>query len=90
MPKVTGSIPARGRTFSRYHFLGSQHRGWLTTLNGTAVSTELLKIKGGVQNNPEDVKHSSSGHPQGISAPSYPYRSPVSGGGGGGFSTTPT
>jgi len=37
-------------------------------LNGAVISTELLKIKWDVK---EDVKHSGSDHPQGISAPSF-------------------
>jgi len=41
--------PAIGRNLSRDYFLGSQHFGWLTMLNGAAVSTELLKIKGDVK-----------------------------------------
>ena len=44
---------------------------WLTTLNGAAVSTELIKIKGDVEDPPQDVTHSGSYHPQGISAPSF-------------------
>jgi len=71
VPTVTGWIPARGRNFSRDYFLGSQHRGWLTTLNSAAVSTELLKMKGTLHPTPEGVKHSGSDHPQGISAPSF-------------------
>jgi len=39
-------------TFSEINFLGSLHRGWLTTLNGAAVSTEILKIKGDVKDPP--------------------------------------
>ena len=53
----------------------------MSTLNGVAVSTELLKIKGDVKKNPEDVKHSGSDHPQGISAPSFRTAPAVSGGG---------
>ena len=41
------------------------------TLNGAAVSTELLKHKGGRWRPPEDVKHSGSDHPMGILAPSF-------------------
>jgi len=41
------------------------------TLNGAAVSSELLKIKGDVKKKPEEVKHSDSDHPQGISPPSF-------------------
>ena len=63
--------PVRCRNLSRDQFLGSQHRGWLTTLNGAAVPTELLKIKGDVKNPNEDVKHSGSDHPQGILAQSF-------------------
>jgi len=50
---------------------GSQHRGWMITLNGAAISTELLKIKGHVKDPLKTLKHSGSDHPHGISAPSF-------------------
>ena len=83
MPTVTGSHPARGRNVSRDLFLGSQHRGWVTMLNGAAVSTEIFQIKGDVKKKPEDVKHSGSDHPHGISAPSVRTASLCVVGGGG-------
>jgi len=43
----------------------------MTMLNGAPVSTELLKIKMGTLKTSEDVKHSVSDHPKGISAPSF-------------------
>ena len=56
--RVTGSIPQEVETFPKINF--SAHN-----------TTELLKIKGDVQDHPEDVKEPGSDHPQGISAPSF-------------------
>ena len=47
-----------------------QHRGWLPTLNGAVVSTELIKRRD-VKDPAKDVIHPDSDHPQGISAPPF-------------------
>jgi len=58
------------------------YRGWLITLNGATVCTELIK-KGDVKDPHEDVMHAGSDHPQGINYDSiFPYCSPVSSGEG--------
>ena len=43
------ALGAKGHRFdpSKRSKLFSQDRGWMTTLNGAAVSTELIKIRGG-------------------------------------------
>ena len=61
----------------------------MTMLNGAAVSTELVKIKGGIKDPPDNVKHSGSDHPRGISAPSF-RTAPLWVMGEVRFSTTPT
>jgi len=70
------------RNFSRDKFPGSQHRGWLTTLNGAAVFTELLKI---TLKTPWGRKTLWQWPPSGYFGSIFPYCSPVSGGGGDGL-----
>ena len=56
--------------FKLFSIYKETHRGWLTTLNGAADSTELLE-KGGRLRPSEDVKHSGIDHPHDILAPSF-------------------
>ena len=48
-PRVTDSIAARGWNVFQWLISRSRHRGWVTTLNGAVVSTELIIIKGDVR-----------------------------------------